>query len=87
MTVTSHSSNAIITLPTDALTGFVDAPQGTDTTDTPRFSSADPVLQGSGPFAVEAGQETQWPSQQVSAARHLGGNTNPSVNGTSSPLA
>ena len=69
MTVTSHSPNTIITLPTDAPTGIVDAPQGIDTTETPRFSSADPVWQGSGPLAVEAGQETQRPSQQVSARR------------------
>ena len=84
MTVTSHSTDAILTHPTDTPTGIVDAPQGTDTTDTPRFSSADPALQGSGPLAVEAGQETQRPSQQVSA-RHLTSNANPSVNSTRPP--
>ena len=86
MTVTSHSTDAISTPPTDAPTGIVDAPQGTDTTDTPRFSSADPALQGSGPLAVEAGQESQQLPQQVSA-RHLGSNTNPGVDSTNPLLS
>ena len=87
MTVTSHSLDTI-TLPTDASTGIVDASQGIDTTrasETPRFSSADPVSQGSGPLAVEAGQEKQQPTQQVST-RPVGTATNTNAPGNSTSL-
>ena len=89
MTVQPHGLSTNITSSIDAPTGIVDALQGTDNSavsETPRFSSADPEVQGSGPLAVGAGQETQRPPQQVSE-RHLGGNTNPSVDSTSPPLS
>ena len=89
MTVPLHGPNTITTHTSDAPAGIVDAPQGMDSTsalEAPRFSSADPIIQGSGPLAVDAGQEAQRQSQQVST-RYLRGNTTPSVPSTSLPLS